>query len=605
VRRRRIASGALIALVLVPFVVALVVVSTQSWWRPGGDQALIGLRAWDVGRDTPLLGPYSRNGWNHPGPLLFWLLAVPVRLLGSIARGSIVGAIVVNAAAAVAVVVLVARRVGLIAAAGAVGLVAVLTITDPGSIGSDWNPHVTLLPYLAFVVGAWAVADGDLVGWPVAGLAAVLCVQSHVGYAALVIALVAVALALRAVAWWSAGRPVPARRSVVVAGGSVLAAAGLMVPILIDQFTGTGNLGRLVTWFRASGRETIGLRAASGLASRQLLPWGPWAGGSEVVPPLAMTTPPVSARWLALPAVALLVTAVIAVKRRDFTVVRLVALVATSAVVGLVSLSSVDPPAFPYLFVWFRIVAATVWATVALGLGRAVVPLVRAAWCRRHRGDEPVEPVPSTHRSRPMVVASVLVGVLLAVVPVSAAAVSAATSPLPESMTGRATDALLPAARELVAPGETFSITSEDPYAGVVAGLGVALVEEGRNVVVDPDLGIAWGTRRVGDIEGPGVVRLHVVNRHQLVETGTPAGWVEAARWDPLDPAEQLEREQLRSRLTAQAQALGDPFLGYLFDSGPWPLLTAPDTGLDPGDVQRYVELARQGQPVALFEDRG
>lgn len=596
----------LIALVLVPFVVALVVVWTRPWWRPGGDQALIGLRAWDVGRDTPLLGPYSRNGWNHPGPLLFWLLAVPVRVLGGIAPGSIVGAILVNAAAAVAVVVLVARRVGLVAAAGAVGLVAVLTITDPGSIGSDWNPHVTLLPYLAFVVAAWAVADGDLVGWPVAGLAAVLCVQSHVGYAALVLAVVAVALALRGVAWWPAGRPPPSRRSVIVAGGSVVVSVGLMVPILVDQVAGTGNLGRLVTWFRASGRETIGLRAAAGLASRQLLPWGPWAGGSEVVPPLAMTTPPVSAWWVLLPAAALAITGAVAAKRRDLTVVRLVVLVATGAVVGLVSLSSVDPPAFPYLFVWFRIVAATVWATVALGLGRAVVPLVRDAWSRwrpeRERGDDRAG---RAAPSRALAVGAVLAVVVLAVVPVTAAAVSTVTSPLPESLTGRATDALLPAARDLVAPGQTFSVTSEDPYAGVVAGLGVALVEEGRTIVVDPDLGIAWGTGRVGDIEGPGVVRLHVVNRHQLLDTGTPPGWVEVARWDPLDPAEQLEREQLRSRLTAQAQALGDPFLVYLFDSGPWPLLTAPGTGLDPGDVRRFVELARQGQPVALFEDRG
>src|SRR5207244_4933496 len=48
-----------------------------------GDQAIIELRTRDVGTwDTPLVGPYSRFGGNHPGPLLFWLYAIPYRLTG-------------------------------------------------------------------------------------------------------------------------------------------------------------------------------------------------------------------------------------------------------------------------------------------------------------------------------------------------------------------------------------------------------------------------------------------------------------------------------------------------------------------------------------------
>lgn len=51
-------------------------------WRPSGDWAVLTMRVEDVGRHTPLVGPYSRFGWNHPGPLMYWLLAFPYHLFG-------------------------------------------------------------------------------------------------------------------------------------------------------------------------------------------------------------------------------------------------------------------------------------------------------------------------------------------------------------------------------------------------------------------------------------------------------------------------------------------------------------------------------------------
>jgi hypothetical protein len=51
-------------------------------WRPSGDWAVLTLRVEDVGRVTPLVGPYSRFGWNHPGPLMYWLLSIPYHLFG-------------------------------------------------------------------------------------------------------------------------------------------------------------------------------------------------------------------------------------------------------------------------------------------------------------------------------------------------------------------------------------------------------------------------------------------------------------------------------------------------------------------------------------------
>ncbi|MGZ8735026.1 MAG: hypothetical protein ACXW1M_07545, partial [Acidimicrobiia bacterium] len=84
VRRARWTTVGFIALALVPL--AAVFVATIDQWdayRAIADDALIELQTRDVGTRAVFLGPYSRFGWYHPGPALFYVLAVPYRLLGS------------------------------------------------------------------------------------------------------------------------------------------------------------------------------------------------------------------------------------------------------------------------------------------------------------------------------------------------------------------------------------------------------------------------------------------------------------------------------------------------------------------------------------------
>ena len=55
----------------------------QRAWAPSGDRAIQVLRISDVGTShTPLTGSWSRFGWDHPGPIVFWVLAPFARLLG-------------------------------------------------------------------------------------------------------------------------------------------------------------------------------------------------------------------------------------------------------------------------------------------------------------------------------------------------------------------------------------------------------------------------------------------------------------------------------------------------------------------------------------------
>ena len=70
-----------VAITLVPFGVLAVHVLRSDLF-PIGDLATTEMLTRDVGGRSPSLGPYSRDGWFHPGPALFYVLALPYRLLG-------------------------------------------------------------------------------------------------------------------------------------------------------------------------------------------------------------------------------------------------------------------------------------------------------------------------------------------------------------------------------------------------------------------------------------------------------------------------------------------------------------------------------------------
>src|SRR5690242_6719515 len=95
-RAARLAPALAVAAFAVP-VSAVVILATTHRWYPASDQAIIELRTWDVGSTaSPLVGPFSRLGWNHPGPLLFWALAIPYRLLGASSSGLLLSAAIIN-----------------------------------------------------------------------------------------------------------------------------------------------------------------------------------------------------------------------------------------------------------------------------------------------------------------------------------------------------------------------------------------------------------------------------------------------------------------------------------------------------------------------------
>ena len=191
-RLRGCALPLVLAVVLLPIAAAAIRVAAGDW-VPVGDSALIALRSQDVlGGQVPLLGMWASTSWsagvdmNHPGPLLFDALAVPVAMFGN-ADGSAVGMALIDGVAVAGLYVVCRRRGGSLAAALGLAVAALLC----WSLGSavlvePWHATAVLLPFLLLCALAWSVADGDLVCLPFAVAVGSFVVQTNLSYAVLV-----------------------------------------------------------------------------------------------------------------------------------------------------------------------------------------------------------------------------------------------------------------------------------------------------------------------------------------------------------------------------------------------------------------------------------
>ena len=273
-----------LGLVLMPLVVSGValVVDVGSSYVPTGDYAYTELLTRDVGSHPVLTGLYSRQEWNHPGPALFYLLALPYRLTGGASIGLHIGALIVNAAA-IAGMALIARRRGgaplmLLALVGCALLVRSLGIEV---VANPWNCYVAVLPFGLLLLLVWTMTCGERWALPVGAGVASFCVQTHVGYAPMAIPLVL---------WGGIWASVVARRAGVsrlLVRPFLLAGAVLVVmwlPPVIDELVHRpGNLTRLADYFRHPDESTHSL----GLGYRVV-------GGAFGLPPewLAGARPP-------------------------------------------------------------------------------------------------------------------------------------------------------------------------------------------------------------------------------------------------------------------------------------------------------------------------
>lgn len=378
-------------LVALPMITGVVVFTGRSW-LPIGDLAIIDLRVRDVfSVHVPLVGPYSRFGWSHPGPLMYWLIAPVATISGGATWGTRVGAVLLQLAPMCWLLVMLWRRGGLAyQLLGSATLAGTFLATGSFLVSEPWNPHIALPFFVLFLFQLWLLRLGDarqIVALVVVGS---LLVQTHVGYLPLVVL---------GLTWGLGGLVYEARRrdesipglrrtaKLSVAAGVVLWAAPLYELII----NWPGNLAHVGRFFvGGAGEAPLGLSEGLRLLAAEFRFVPPWLGGADDYSPLNFGSVGASAWWLVIPAL-LLGSGFLCArrsKRRDQQ--QLILLAALITVGGVFVIARVTGTPYQHLYYWriavaVLVVASAVWALwTAFAASRlpvlAAIALVFVAW---------------------------------------------------------------------------------------------------------------------------------------------------------------------------------------------------------------------------------
>ena len=534
-------------------------------WTPVSDQAIEALRMHDVGgRHTPLLGAYSRLGWRHPGPLLFWVGAPFLRLFGP--SGLLLGIATINLAGLMGALAA-ARRLGgalLVVPVAATSAVMMLTL-GPVRLVDPWNPHVTYLPLLCFLLCSAAAAEGGA-RWPLpaAVVSGSFVAQSHLGAAAPV-----AAGTLGAVAWWwstradDAALPRPWR--------SGLLAVGLWSGPLVDQVAGRHNLTDLATFFLKGDEGRPTLQEALAAGARELGVRPAWAGSTESGVLARVAPAPI---WMLVASAALLAAAWFGARwAGDRVARRLVAYVGWLGVASVAAITRTTDGLLAYVLRW-------TWPIGALGAACLAFVAARALSTR------PSAVAANTGRPRAYSAALVATGAVVTGVVALAATVNVARTDLrPDARNSEAAEVLSEGVRDRVPVGR-YGLAWQDPvpFAGVPQSVGMELVRHGYDVVFPSSEAYAVDVHRTGT--APGRPTLVVIGRNRRASWEAPNGARRIAAYRPLSSAQERRRAQLEASVRAEASRPAGPI-----KAGP---LLAPglvDDGADPSEVRRLGEL--------------
>jgi hypothetical protein len=368
------------ALMLLPCVVTVALLAGRPWW-PVDDMAAIDLQVRDVwSLHPPLTGLYSHTEFNHPGPLMFWLMSLISVPAGGAAWATRIGGAVLQGCALAWLAWLAWRRGLRTLLAAAAVTAATYLAAGPWLLREPWNPNVPVGFFILFLFLTAFVANGSfrlLIAMVFVGSFAV---QTHVSNTVLVLAGLAWAIGCALVDARGRHRGPPQWRSTVVAAGAVglLCWVGPAIDVVLHW---PGNLTKIVVYFAGGEHTSVGLGSAARIMASEFHAVPPWAGGNEPTAPFTANVTGVSVWWL-LVAIALLTGGTLAARatgsRNDR---RLVALAALMFMVGIVSISRADEPV-GFHFEWRSVIAvfvvvASLWSIAAFFAPRLPAALRR------------------------------------------------------------------------------------------------------------------------------------------------------------------------------------------------------------------------------------
>jgi hypothetical protein len=349
-----------LGLVVLPLAVSAVVllIRVGSSFHAIADNAQNELHTRDVGRHLVMLGPYSRDGWNHLGPAMYYLLALPYRLTGSNSVGIYVGALLINAVAIAGMTIIAWRRGGLaVSLLTVLGLAVVMQNLGTEFLRDPWNPYVTVLPFGLLVFMVWELSAGRAWALPAAAAVATFLVQTHVGYVPLAIPLffggaVWLVVVARRRAHDGAGDALEWRQVMRAGLLTALVLVIMWTPPVIALIRHTpGNLGTATRYF-VNGKGNHNLLDGYRVVAQQFSTGPEWVTGAHTpnifsAEPDFLVHSPVP--WLILPFA-------IAVwwlwRRRVGEGVRLAVIVAVALGLGVLAVSRTIGPIYFYRLRW-------------------------------------------------------------------------------------------------------------------------------------------------------------------------------------------------------------------------------------------------------------
>jgi hypothetical protein len=383
IRRAMVLRAATHIAAWLPFL-AVLASSMRGDWRVVGDGAGIASRSWGVlAGHVPLVGQSTQlaRGVHDPGPLQYWLLAIPVHI--DPVRGVLWGAALWCIVAASLVIEAAWSVLGGAGGLLASGTILWLVARAPGLATKPyWNPWFGALFFVAALAACWAVMSGRRGWWPAGVITASVAAQAHLMFAVASAAVVVLALI---VALIDASR---AKASYLWALIGLCAGMGCWAPPFIQQFTSrSGNLTALLHG-QGLGRHTGFSFALKTLtASAQPPPlWWPMPHHGMPAAQLIDGRPAVVAVAVLAATAAVMFLATFKLRSRPLAALAAVSLLADTA--ALVTFSHIpvqnrDLTKLGYLLIvmfpvgllaWFTAGSAlvlTVWEVIAWLRGRA------------------------------------------------------------------------------------------------------------------------------------------------------------------------------------------------------------------------------------------
>ncbi len=521
-RSERWAGQVLVAL---PALVA-VAFAVGRGWTPAGDQSVEALRIFEVGtRHMPLVGAYSRFGWDHPGPLLFWLCAPGYRLFGTDGVLLTVGCI--NALAA-ATAVQAARKVGGATLGWLCAAALGLLLASQGAtlLLDPWNPWVLTVPVFAFFLAGWAAANGEKAYLPLAIGFGSYAVQAHLSCGPVVIVGAVGCVAWRVGARWRAGaKPMPVRW----VAGSLVLALGLWSGPLWQQLTSSpGNVTELLKFF-TSDHPTVGWTAASHVAGRQfgLLP--PWLGAPELNPYGSVGLASPLYAWAVLGVV--VIVAAVAWRRSQRRAAGLAVLAVILALTSTVAMSRSVDALFYYFLRWLWPVGALLW--------------VAGAWAI-------VTSVPRVKARRVLIPGLVVVSVAAS----GWATTDSWSVDLPTAVDSRAVASLTRQLEATLPSTPKIQMRWDDlrGFGTVSVGVATQLMRDGwpvRLTAFEPHVVKPWWTAR----PDPRLPTVYLISHFSMRGWSPPPRSRRLAIYDALSRPERVEADRLEDRIRVELKA--------------------------------------------------